>query len=78
MINKNKIKEAFDYAGISEITSKEAYEADVFYDILVELLGISKEAVDLVLSINGENEETYNDILRATTGYNDLDQISFE
>lgn len=73
----SKIKEAFSYAGIEEITSQEAYDADVYYEILTELLGIDKYAVNLVLNINGNKLKTYNDILKATTGYEDLSQISF-
>lgn len=75
--NIQQIKEEFNYAGITGVTSREAYDADIFYDILVELLGINKEAVDLVLKINGNNIKTYNDILEVTTGYKDLSQIDF-
>ena len=75
-LNKQKIKEAFSYNGIDEITSQEAYDADVFSDILTEIFGVSKEAIDLVVKINGDNIDTYNDILEVVTGYKDLEQIN--
>lgn len=73
--NKQKIKEAFEYAGIKNISSKEAYDMDIFYDILINVFGVPSEAIDLVLRINGDNIKTYNDILYVETGYGDLNQI---
>lgn len=46
------------------------------YDYLINS-GIATESeVDLVISINGDNEETYNDILYVRTGYRDFEQYT--
>lgn len=57
-----------------KITSKEAYNADVYYEILNKLLGVSEEALNLVIAINGEFIETYNNVLFAITNKRDLSQ----
>lgn len=70
---KTKVRE-FLYQG-KKMTSQEAYDDGAFDDILEEL-GVSKESVKLVVNINGDSLKTYNDILYAVTGYNDLEQIN--
>lgn len=44
------------------------------WDILVSL-GISEEVLEVVTDINGYCEETMTDILFATKGYRDFDQL---
>lgn len=70
---KTKIAE-FIYDGKS-MSSREAYDEGVYYDILEEL-GLSTEVIDAVIAINGNSIETYDDLLNYHTGYNDLDQIN--
>ena len=48
---------------------------DEMYEILVEELGVSEEAIQLVCEINGTSKQTYRDILYATEGYHDFDQL---
>jgi len=43
--------------------------------ILIEMFGVSAESIDLVVKINGLNEETMTDILYAVSGYRYFDQI---
>ena len=47
---------------------------DDAYGILLDL-GVTAQAIDLVLNINGDSIDTYRDILFATTGYRDFDQL---
>lgn len=63
--NKNNRKEK---QTMKELTNNDKY------DILIEL-GLSSEAINCVLSINGENEDTYNDLLYYIIGYNDFEEI---
>lgn len=44
-------------------------------DYLIEMLGISLETIKIVTAINGNNEDTYNDILYAVSGYRNFEQL---
>ena len=44
------------------------YNLEEMYNILIEIVGVNAEALDLVFSINGLNEETACDILYYYTG----------
>lgn len=44
------------------------------YELLLDEEVVSREALDLVLDINGYNLDTLNDVLYAVTGYKDADQ----
>jgi len=46
------------------------------HDTLIELGIATSHEIALVTSINGTNEETYNDILYARTGYRSLEQMN--
>ncbi len=46
------------------------------HDTLVELGIATEEEIALVCSINGTNEESYNDILFSRTGYRSLEQFN--
>ena len=50
--------------------------ADQIHDTLIELNIATEEEITLVTSIKGSNEETYNDILFARTGYRSLEQFN--
>ena len=43
-------------------------------DILMNFVGVSEEALVLVLKINGTRKEVYEDILFVRTGYHDFEQ----
>ena len=43
------------------------------YDFLNQVVGISKEALDLAFALDGCNEETANNILYWCTGFNSFD-----
>ena len=45
------------------------------WDYIVESGIASEETLRVVTSINGYNEETLNDIIYATTGYRDIEQL---
>ena len=49
---------------------------DQIHDTLIELNIATEEEIALVTSINGINEETYNDILFVRTGYRSLEQFN--
>ena len=44
-------------------------------EFLIDIIGVSEEAVDLVEYINGRSIETYEDILFVRTGYRDFQQF---
>lgn len=46
---------------------------DEMYDFLSEVVGISKEALDLAFGLDGYNFQTAENILYWATGYNDFD-----
>lgn len=48
---------------------------DYIYDLFIELNLCSEEALNLVTSINGYNDDTMKDILYATTGLRNLEQM---
>jgi hypothetical protein len=48
---------------------------DQIHDTLIELGIATDEEIALVTSINGTNEESYNDILFSRTGYRSLEQM---
>ena len=48
------------------------------WDYLVETVGVSKETLRVVVSINGYSEETMRDVLYSTTCYRDFDQLEDE
>jgi hypothetical protein len=52
----------------------EELSIDEMYNKLIDL-GVSNETIDCVTNINGYNENTMRDILYATQGYHDFDQI---
>lgn len=72
-INKTKVQEFIKNG--RNISSQEAYDEDLFDDILLEL-NVPNEVIRAVVSINGNSLDTYNDILYYATGYNDLEQIN--
>ena len=49
-----------------------------YYDFLIEWLGISEEAMELVTDICGWNEGTFDNILYSKTAYHDLEQLAEE
>ena len=48
------------------------------WDYIIDNSLASEEALRLVTNINGYNEDTLNDVLYATTGYRDLEQLQNE
>ena len=50
-------------------------ELDNMWDYLLDNGIVSEETLKVITSINGYNIATLNDVLYATTGYRDLDQI---
>ena len=51
-------------------------ELNEIYDYFVEYEIATEEEIKLVTSINGWNEESFNDILYVRTGYRDLEQYT--
>ena len=49
---------------------------DQIHDTLIALNIATEEEIALVTSIKGSNEETYNEILFARTGYRSLEQFN--
>jgi hypothetical protein len=49
---------------------------DQIHETLLELGIATEDEIALVCSINGTNEETYNDILYSRTGYRSLEQMT--
>lgn len=49
---------------------------DEMWDILIDI-GVQKQTLEIVTSINGYNEETLLDILYAYTGFHNFDQLKF-
>jgi len=45
------------------------------WEYLENEVGLSTETIDLITDINGYNETTMKDILYASTGYRDFDQL---
>lgn len=45
-----------------------------YNNYLINNLGISEEVINCITSINGYNEETFDNILYYYTGYRDLEQ----
>ena len=43
------------------------------YEFLTECIGINEGGLNMLLGINGETKETYNDALFYQTGYRDID-----
>lgn len=50
---------------------------DKYFDYLVDTQTATREEIELVTSINGWNEKSFDDILYVRTGYRDLEQISY-
>ena len=50
-------------------------ELNDFWDYLVDHNLASEETLKIITNINGYNEQTLNDVLYATTGYRDLEQL---
>ena len=48
---------------------------DQIHETLLELGIATEEEISLVTSINGTNEESYNDILFSRTGYRSIEQM---
>lgn len=48
------------------------------WDYIIDNGLASEEALQLVTNINGYNEDTLNNVLYATTGYRDLEQLENE
>lgn len=49
-----------------------SFDFNLTYDFLNEVVGISKEALDLAFGLNGCSYETAQDILYWKTGYNNF------
>lgn len=47
-----------------------------YNNYLIEYLEINEEVINCITSINGYNEDTFNDILYYYTGYRDLEQYT--
>lgn len=47
-----------------------------YSNYLIENLGVNKEVVNCITSINGYSEETLDDVLYYYTGYRDLEQYT--
>lgn len=56
------------------VASSGGYSLDWMYDFLINI-GISEETINCVLGINGNNEQSYLDILFYFTGYRNFDQL---
>ena len=46
---------------------------DERYDYLAEVIGVNEDAINMLIGINGDNQQTYNDALFYQTGYRDID-----
>ena len=44
------------------------------YDFLVDYIGITEEEIGVAIHFNGNNEETYNELLYYTTGWRSIEQ----
>lgn len=49
---------------------------EVYEQYLIDFIGVSPEAVELVEAINGYNEMTFDDILYVKCAYHDLEQVA--
>jgi len=49
-------------------------QLSMYEAILMDCVGVSEDALDLVVSLNGWTEQTLDDVLFYYTGYNNLDQ----
>ena len=49
-------------------------ELNDIYDYFINYEIATEDEIDLVTTINGYNEETFNDILYVRTGYRDMEQ----
>jgi len=49
-------------------------QLSMYEAILMDCVGVSEDALDLVVSLNGWTEETLDDVLFYYTGYHNLDQ----
>ena len=47
-----------------------------YSNYLIEYVGISEEVINCITGINGDSEETLNDVLYYYTGYRDLEQYT--
>lgn len=47
---------------------------DERYEFLVEKIGISEEEIGVAIHFNGNNEETYNELLYYVTGWSSIEQ----
>lgn len=43
------------------------------YDFLTEVVGVSEDAMNMLIAINGDNKQTYDDALYYQTGCRDID-----
>ena len=46
------------------------------WDYLIEYNYVSEDTLKVITSINGYNQETINDVIYATTGYRDIEQLT--
>lgn len=44
------------------------------YEFLTEVLGVSEDAMNMLIGINGDNKETYDDALFYQTAERDIDE----
>ncbi len=58
------------------------YNKEIMKEILIDDVHVNPEALDLVLSLNGNKEQVYKDILFAYTGISDfnyyVEEIKYE
>lgn len=63
---------------MSRYDAFEGMEIDQVWDLFIELAICSEETLDVVTSINGYSMETMYDILYATTGLRNFEQLANE
>ena len=54
---------------------KQTMSFDDMWDCLIKMVGISEETLNIVCAIDGNNQNTLEAVLYATTGYRNFDQL---
>ena len=54
---------------------KQTMSFDDMWDCLIKMVGISEETLNIVCAIDGNNPNTLEAVLYATTGYRNFDQL---
>lgn len=53
-------------------------ELNKIYDYLIEEVGIPREVIDVITSINGYKKKTFDDLIYYYTSFNDYEQLREE